>query len=174
MFLLLYCIGNLFFGLMEYIIQQIIGKKKTTAADAFACCHFCQPINFDPNSVLRISNGASSNSIGFFNGWRGKKDPNLLSVFMSMIMTNNALNYVFFIEMFLIILLLVVFGSERVFVSLFACLGACARVLECACICVSAWYLWDSWILKVSQNQLNVYSTDIIVIHRTNRAFWKW
>lgn len=43
---------------MEYIIQQIVGKKKT-ATDAFACCHSCQPINFDPNSVLRISNGAS-------------------------------------------------------------------------------------------------------------------
>lgn len=56
-----------------------------------------------------------------------KKNPNLLSVFMSMIMTNNALNYVF-IEMFLIILLLVVFGSERVFVSLCVCLGARARV----------------------------------------------
>lgn len=44
-----------------------------------------------------------------------------------MIMTNNALNYVF-IEMFLIILLLVVFGSERVFVSLCVCLRARARV----------------------------------------------
>lgn len=133
MFLLLYCIGNLFFGLMEYIIQQIIGKKKT-AADAFACCHFCQPINFDPNSVLRISNGASSNSIGFFNGWRGKKDPNLLSVFMSMIMTNNALNYVFHRNVFdhsftggiwkrtRVCIPVCMFGSAR------ACFGMCLYV----------------------------------------------
>lgn len=128
--LLLYCIGNLFFGLMEYIIQQIIGKKKT-AADAFACCHFCQPINFDPNSVLRISNGASSNSIGFFNGWKGKKNPNLLSVFMSMIMTNNALNYVF-IEM-------IWSFFYWWYLEANACLYPCVYVWERARACFRMW-----------------------------------